>query len=135
MWSLGILLYTLLAGFLPFQGKDAEEVADNIKAGNYNFDHPEFNSTKVSDECKDLIKNLLKVDPYSRFSANDAVNHPCFKKYTRQRCMAVEKIGETSVIVKKLRTFRDVSRLKRALLNLLVKMATDEEVSAEAELF
>ena len=65
----------------------------------------------------------------------DICNNTNFKKYTRQKCKAVEKIGEASVIVKKLRTFRGVSRLKRALLNVLVKMATDEEVSAEAELF
>ena len=60
MWSIGVLLYIMMSGYLPFNGKTTEAVFEKIKAGKFNFDHPEFNS--VSKECKDLIEKLLTVD-------------------------------------------------------------------------
>ena len=44
MWSIGVLLYIMMSGYLPFNGKSTELVFEKIKAGKFTFDHPEFNS-------------------------------------------------------------------------------------------
>jgi len=67
VWSLGVLLYVFMSGYLPFQGDNRNEVFNKIQNGKFHFKHPEFET--CSDEVRDLIKLLLEVNPKKRISA------------------------------------------------------------------
>jgi calcium/calmodulin-dependent protein kinase I len=67
-WSMGVLLYVFMCGYLPFQAENRSEVFMKIKRAQYHFDHEEFKS--CSQEVKDLISKLLVVDPSVRLSAS-----------------------------------------------------------------
>ena len=54
MWSLGCILYTLLAGIVPFDGKNDKEIIRKVRWGEYNLDVTELRN--VSSDAKDLIK-------------------------------------------------------------------------------
>lgn len=61
LWSIGVILYILLSGYIPFTGKNAAEVFLRIRYGKYVMNQPEWNV--VSPAAKDLVRSLLKVDP------------------------------------------------------------------------
>lgn len=77
-WSLGVLLYVFMSGYLPFQGKNRNDVFHKIKTGKYHFDHVEFKG--CSPLVIDLIKKLLTVKAKDRLSAQDALSHAWFKE-------------------------------------------------------
>ena len=60
MWSMGVMLYLLMSGYLPFEERNQSKLFNKIKYGLYNFERPEF--FKTSDEVRDLITKLLNVD-------------------------------------------------------------------------
>lgn len=75
LWSLGVILYTMLSGQVPFQCLEksltctsAEEIMKNIKKGDFSFEGEAWRN--VSPEAKDLIKGLLTVDPNKRIKMN-----------------------------------------------------------------
>ena len=73
MWSIGIIIHILLSGTLPFHGTSDDEVLENAKIGNFEFQGSLWE--EVSDSAKDLIKQLLVSDPSKRMSAAEALNH------------------------------------------------------------
>ena len=79
IWSCGVVLYLLVIGKYPFNGKDQKEIIRNIKEGRFSF--PEDIIDKLSNELRDLIKNCLQTNPAKRLSAKEALKHPIFNKY------------------------------------------------------
>ncbi|XP_073926627.1 ribosomal protein S6 kinase alpha-2 isoform X4 [Castor canadensis] len=77
VWSLGVLLYTMLAGFTPFaNGPDdtPEEILARIGCGKYALSGGNWDS--ISDAAKDVVVKMLHVDPQQRLTAVQVLKHP-----------------------------------------------------------
>ncbi|XP_056105414.1 ribosomal protein S6 kinase alpha-2 [Rhinichthys klamathensis goyatoka] len=77
IWSLGILLYTMLAGFTPFaNGPDdtPEEILARIGSGKFALSGGNWDT--VSDAAKDIVTKMLHVDPHQRLTAPLVLRHP-----------------------------------------------------------
>uniref|UniRef100_A0A4W5K908 Ribosomal protein S6 kinase a, polypeptide 3a n=1 Tax=Hucho hucho TaxID=62062 RepID=A0A4W5K908_9TELE len=77
IWSLGVLLYTMLTGFTPFANgpeDTPEEILARIGSGKFSLTGGYWNS--VSAEAKELVSNMLHVDPHQRLTAGQVLCHP-----------------------------------------------------------
>ena len=76
-WACGILMFYLLSGKFPFDGKIEEEIFINIQNQKLNLNIPELKN--ISDDCKDLISKLLERNVAQRIKAKEALKHNFFK--------------------------------------------------------
>lgn len=76
IWAMGVILYGMVCGELPFHSKDNKDksIAENIIKGEYNY--PQEIIKKLSKEVKDLIKKILNANPTSRITLNEICEHP-----------------------------------------------------------
>lgn len=79
IWALGVTLYTLLSGELPFIGRNAKELLNEI---NYRTKRGITSLAvlkNVSEDAKSLISSMLEVNPENRISASEALKSPWFR--------------------------------------------------------
>ena len=132
IWSLGVLLYILLSGYLPFGGDDPSQVFDKILQAKITFKQKEWNS--VSEEAKDLVMQMLTREPKKRITASKAINHEWFKKTASvSESMGAQKLDFD--IINSLRAYKGTSKLKKAAMNVLVKMLAPKEIEHLREKF
>ena len=72
IWSSGIVLYTMVCGFLPFEDDNQNILFRKIAKGLFSL--PSF----LSQSCKDLLKKILVTDPKKRFGFEEIKHHPWF---------------------------------------------------------
>lgn len=114
MWAFGVLLYILLGGYPPFN-QDSNRINDlyqNICEGGFAFEQKWWSC--VSENCKDLIRKLLQVDPSMRLTAREALLHPWF--LSDERVLSTNDLGKALV---NLRVWNAKTKLKAAVKAVL----------------
>lgn len=71
VWSMGVVLYTMVTGRMPFDDSDMKVLLGQIKRG-VSFHKPK---QQISDDCKDLIRSMLNLDFRARISIEDIECH------------------------------------------------------------
>ena len=124
LWSAGVIMYVLLCGSLPFYGTNDEEIYENIKKGKFSMDFGVWKD--ISDDAKDLIKQLLVKDYNKRLSADQALNHKWIKNMKEN--FGVKQISNEKLakIVENIRSFSTSQKLQQATLAYIVHNLTNK---------
>uniref|UniRef100_UPI00358EB55A calcium/calmodulin-dependent protein kinase type II delta chain isoform X16 n=1 Tax=Myxine glutinosa TaxID=7769 RepID=UPI00358EB55A len=113
MWACGVILYILLVGYPPFWDEDQHKLYQQIKAGAYDFPSPEWDT--VTAEAKNLINQMLTINPAKRINATEALKHPWIcQRSTVASCM------HRQATVECLRKFNARRKLKGAILTTML---------------
>ena len=83
IWSMGVILFYMLSGRLPFRGKKEQDVAEKIVYDELEFDEDDWETRSVS--VQDLIRACMNKDKDKRIKIDDFINHPWFKKNRKQK--------------------------------------------------
>ncbi|XP_016767052.1 calcium/calmodulin-dependent protein kinase II isoform X16 [Apis mellifera] len=113
IWACGVILYILLVGYPPFWDEDQHRLYAQIKTGSYDYPSPEWDT--VTPEAKNLINQMLTVNPSKRITASEALKHPWICQ--RERVASVVHRQETVDCLKKFNARR---KLKGAILTTML---------------
>lgn len=73
IWSAGVVLFTILAGYPPFYNENTPALFRQIRKGAFSFDDPVWD--EVGDDAKDLIRRMLTVSPEDRITSEQCLQH------------------------------------------------------------
>ena len=131
-WSCGVLMYNLLSGKFPFDGKSEEEIFYNIETQKLNLDIPELKN--ISKDCKDLISKLLERDVKKRIKAKKALEHSFFKTGIKMKKIVggmqnkqVEKVLNSWVQLQKSHKHNNAGIFKKAVLAYMALNFVEKE--------
>merc|ERR1711972_1044110 len=116
LWSCGVIMYVMLCGYPPFFGETDAEVLSKVRLGNFSFNQADWKN--ISEDAKNLIRMLLKMNPRDRYTAAQAKN-----------------LSLQDNFVDNLRSFRSQNKLKKAALHIIAGQLTDDKIKALRDTF
>ena len=127
IWSAGVILYTMLSGKFPFNGKTEKEIFKSILKKKFDFSDKIWKN--ISSEAKDLINHMLCVEE-KRYSAEQVLNHPWFTKLSLP-----DQPKITEVNITELKNYKNINDFKRFILTCLATRLNDKEIKDLKETF
>eukprot|EP00756_Hemistasia_phaeocysticola_P013764 Hpha_TRINITY_DN15298_c0_g3::TRINITY_DN15298_c0_g3_i3::g.68265::m.68265 len=73
IWSCGVILFVMLAGYLPFEDPNMNALFNKIERGEYRM------ARHFTDPVKDIISRMLVVQPEKRATLDQVIQHPWFQ--------------------------------------------------------
>ncbi|KAJ6793627.1 calcium-dependent protein kinase 13-like [Iris pallida] len=128
IWSAGVILYILLCGVPPFWAETEQGVAQAILRGHIDFKREPWPS--VSDNAKDLVRQMLEPDPKLRLTAKQVLEHPWL-----QNAKKAPNVPLGDVVKSRLKQFSMMNRFKRRALRVIADHLSTEEVEGIKEVF
>ena len=126
-WSVGVILYMMLVGRAPFDGKDDEEIICKINSADYNSKEPKL--LKHSSEVRDLVSKLLQKDTEKRYSAKEALAHPWFEKFGGRSLYSNFKRDEIEPYINNLFNYSFNSKIQQLVIAFLVHNLPSDDSS------
>lgn len=93
MWSLGVTLYCMLCGRMPFDDDSKKELYKKIRSGKYHV--PDF----LSATSRSMLQSLLNLNPDERLTAQAALNHPFFQRNIPEQVNKKAFLDEDALVV------------------------------------
>ena len=132
IWSVGVIMYILLTGIYPFDGKDILKIKAQIELCNVNYNNE--NLQKCSKECIDLLKELLNKDK-NRISAQKAITHIWFKNLNIKERLTFLPFEKIKKVLEQIMKFKPKKTLQKLCLAYLVRNFDDESVDDASNVY
>lgn len=110
VWSVGVCMYILLSGTMPFGGRNEKEIIQGIMRGNYQLTGGNWD--RISPQAKNLIRKMIQSDPKLRISANEALHD----KWISSHSVPQANNSGLASILSNLQSFRANFKLQRAVM-------------------
>jgi len=118
LWSMGVIVFILLSGHMPFHGESDAQIHD-IKKGKYVFKQEYWGN--ISASAKEFTRSLLEVDPTRRLNSGTALEH----KWITQNCAAQNLDIDVSVF-DALRSWSAAPKMQRACMSMMAWTLTNK---------
>jgi len=119
MWSLGVTIFIVVFGYMPFSGSEEKQVGD-IRAGKYSVKKDVWK--RVSAKGQDFVKKMLEVNPHTRMTPEQALAHEWIANREKMKSEALDQ-----GIVDALSSFGQASAFRRACMSMMAWSLSAEE--------
>eukprot|EP00262_Sarcandra_glabra_P005322 TRINITY_DN1677_c0_g1_i1.p1 TRINITY_DN1677_c0_g1~~TRINITY_DN1677_c0_g1_i1.p1 ORF type:complete len:525 (+),score=100.27 TRINITY_DN1677_c0_g1_i1:276-1850(+) len=128
IWSAGVILYILLCGVPPFWAESEQGVAQAILRGLIDFKRDPW--PNISENAKNLVRQMLEPDPKLRLTAKQVLEHPWL-----QNAKKAPNVPLGDVVKSRLKQFSMMNRFKRRALRVIADHLSIEEAEDIKEMF
>jgi len=129
LWSVGAIMYTLLCGRPPFNGTSDAEIMTKVRSGRLTFKEAQWQYT--SDEAKFLCRQLMRMSPRERMSADMALG----SEWIRDMAPKGPDLHIDNLFVERWRSYKGQNRLRKAALHIIAGQLNDGQTKKLRETF
>ena len=109
VWSLGVILYVLICGYLPFSDEDDIKNKNLISSGNIDF------PKEISNKLKDLLRHMLDKNPKKRYNFQKIIKHPWIKPYSEK------------ILTQGINIYKTIYPVDERILNIIKEYGKDQD--------